>query len=314
MNIDIQVDGEKIIIIRGGGFPSIVKRVDDLISLLPEFDGYNPLSIVSYGNTDTEYILYPVKILDENMEIYGDIVAIEYGEYEIVKGDKLIELLSNAISKPLGIEYNSEIRIKDEVYVKSLITSEVKNLTNKLVDEWNRYRREVLRMSLRSRDIMWREPRKYHIEIGDPILKIHFVKTPTKESIKIDEELKDQIEKKAYEIAMEIEKQEGRHPEFVGNSEHYDIRSLESDEGEYRYIEVKGHAGPEIYAELSYKESEFARKHRNNYWIYIVYNILKGKPVVLRFKDPVKTMVWKEIKIEKVETKFILYPKEEKDE
>ncbi len=44
--------------------------------------------------------------------------------------------------------------------------------------------------------------------------------------------------------------------------EHYDIRSVNPSTGEVRLIEVKGHKGLEIYAELTEDEAELAVRER----------------------------------------------------
>jgi len=54
------------------------------------------------------------------------------------------------------------------------------------------------------------------------------------------------------------------------------------------------------------KEKE---KENERYWLYIVYNIKSGKPKLLVFKDPLKTMNWK--MFEKVEKRkrYVFWPK-----
>ncbi|MEM1509908.1 MAG: DUF3883 domain-containing protein, partial [Thermofilaceae archaeon] len=100
-------------------------------------------------------------------------------------------------------------------------------------------------------------------------------------------------------------------PEILPESEHYDVKSIDPRSGEIRKIEVKGHAGPEIYAELTSAEAELARREGDNYWLYIVYDIMSGSPKLLRFRNPLETMNWREIeKVEKkIEKRVILWPK-----
>ncbi len=92
------------------------------------------------------------------------------------------------------------------------------------------------------------------------------------------------IEEKAMEIAMKYEKEHGRDPKDVSRSEHYDIYSVGSN-GEVRYIEVKGHADPVLIAELTEDEFNFAMRHHDNYWLYLVFD-MNRKPVLLTIRDP----------------------------
>ena len=99
-------------------------------------------------------------------------------------------------------------------------------------------------------------------------------------------------ERKAMEIVMELEKQRlekkygqsGWRIEDVSLHEHYDIRVVEPSIE--RYIEVKGHKPLFLSAEITPAEYEFARKHKDRYWIYLVANLGKKKPVILKIFRP----------------------------
>lgn len=71
-----------------------------------------------------------------------------------------------------------------------------------------------------------------------------------------------EVEKRAIEKVLADEKAEGRLPFLVPEMEHYDIRSVNPSTGEIRLIEVKGHKGLEIYAELTEDEAELATKEK----------------------------------------------------
>jgi hypothetical protein len=123
-------------------------------------------------------------------------------------------------------------------------------------------------------------------------------------------EEKRRIEAEAMRVAMERERKEGRIPEDVSGREHYDILSRDPRTGEVRYIEVKGHAGPSLLAELSEAEYRFAlekaqkKDERESYWLYIVYNIASGKPRLKRIQNPLSKMKVETVKV----TKYILKP------
>lgn len=102
-------------------------------------------------------------------------------------------------------------------------------------------------------------------------------------------------ERKAMEIVMELERKRlekkygpggGWEVKDVSLKEHYDIKVVEP-EGE-RYIEVKGHKPLLLTAEVTSAEYEFATDSKNvdKYWIYIVANLGKKKPVILKVFRP----------------------------
>ena len=69
------------------------------------------------------------------------------------------------------------------------------------------------------------------------------------------------------------------------------------------------HKGLEIYGELTDDEVELARKERDNYWLYIVYDIGSGKPKYVRFRNPIETMNWEKLEKVKTETRYMFWPK-----
>ncbi|HIH73329.1 MAG TPA: DUF3883 domain-containing protein [Thermococcaceae archaeon] len=102
-------------------------------------------------------------------------------------------------------------------------------------------------------------------------------------------------EQKAMQLVMQLEKArlEAKYGsngnwsvEDVSLKEHYDIKVVEP-EGE-RYIEVKGHKPLLLTAELTQAEYGFATAPENadKYWIYIVSNLGKRKPVILKIHKP----------------------------
>lgn len=136
---------------------------------------------------------------------------------------------------------------------------------------------------------------------------IHFIKHSPKPSEDIPEEVKKEIEKKAIEKVLADERAEGRIPYVVPESEHYDVKSINPSTGEIRLIEVKGHKGLEIHAELTEDEFKIAKEQKKRYWLYIVYNIGNGYPIVLKFQDPLETM---ELQVfERKQKRYILQPK-----
>ena len=118
-------------------------------------------------------------------------------------------------------------------------------------------------------------------------------------------EEKKRIETEAMRVALEYERAHGREPVDVSAVEHFDILSRDPRTGEVRYIEVKGHAGPSLLAELSESEYQVAQEKRDRYWLYIVCDIAKGKPQLVAVQDPLSRM-----KVEVVgAVKYILKPR-----
>lgn len=69
----------------------------------------------------------------------------------------------------------------------------------------------------------------------------------------------------------------------------FDSRESEKPEGSReseRYIEVKGHGLGGLGVALEDVEYEFAKKMRDKYWLYIVWNVYKPPHIVACFKDP----------------------------
>ena len=102
-------------------------------------------------------------------------------------------------------------------------------------------------------------------------------------------------EREAMEIIMGLERKRlerkygpggGWEVKDVSLKEHYDIEVVEP--GGKKYIEVKGHKPLLLTAEVTPAEYKFATDSKNvdKYWIYIVANLGKKKPVILKIFRP----------------------------
>ncbi|MEM2936566.1 MAG: DUF3883 domain-containing protein, partial [Candidatus Bathyarchaeia archaeon] len=143
-----------------------------------------------------------------------------------------------------------------------------------------------------------------------PIGGIRFLKPPVLPPDQIPEELKKEVEEEAVKIAESLERAEGRIPNRVPESEHYDLRSVNPSTREMRIIEVKGHRGLEVYGELSEPEASLAERMGDAYWLYIVYGIGIGKPRLLRFRDPLRTMNWKVFERVEKRKRYFVWPRD----
>jgi len=124
------------------------------------------------------------------------------------------------------------------------------------------------------------------------------------------EDVKNIIEEAAMKFVLQKEIEEGRRPDDSPGrrNEHYDIYSYDPSTGEERFIEVKGHAGMQIFAELTEEEFKFGKEKGDKYWLYIVFNLTTvgdlANAKYLRFRNAVNTM---NVKI-KGNARYILTP------
>jgi SNF2 family DNA or RNA helicase len=103
----------------------------------------------------------------------------------------------------------------------------------------------------------------------------------------------DEVERAAIAHVMDYERQQGREPEDQSPLKlPYDIRSVEND-GDTRYIEVKGRAGVGG-VELSEREWLTAENLGKDYWLYVVSDA-KTNPTLTIIRDPARTLPTAEI-------------------
>jgi hypothetical protein len=162
-------------------------------------------------------------------------------------------------------------------------------------------------LGLRDIDKVWLRFQDIEVMPLSPMAYVHVVAKPAAPPEKVSEEMKRRVEEIAMRIVIEKEKEEGRIPERVAESEHYDIKSVNPETGEIRIIEVKGHEGSGVYAELTEEEAKLAERECDRYWLYIVYDIGSENPKLLRFRNPFKTMNLKTF--EKIVRRYILQPR-----
>jgi hypothetical protein len=106
----------------------------------------------------------------------------------------------------------------------------------------------------------------------------------------------DECELAAMKRAMSYERENGWEPEDVSklhDGSGFDIRSVgppdEQGQQAVRRIEVKGRAGDNLPVELTPNEWVQAGRHRESYWLYVVWNA-KKEPRLIRVCDPVATL------------------------
>jgi superfamily II DNA or RNA helicase len=106
----------------------------------------------------------------------------------------------------------------------------------------------------------------------------------------------DEVEAAAMAVAMEFERSQGWEPTDVSkfhDGSGFDIRSVgppdENGQRVVRRIEVKGRAVSNLDVELTPNEWVQAARHRESYWLYVVWNA-KTDAKLHRINDPVGTL------------------------
>ncbi|MEM4488723.1 MAG: helicase-related protein [Desulfurococcaceae archaeon] len=290
---------------RGHEMPKALNTLDDFFGLL-RYKKSSTTTIVSFGGSEDELLLLNLKVTCNGITVYSEPVGVYYKSRRVLRGADLIAEVSSALSGCIGV---SEERYPSlPVDLKALIVSNVRSALRSVLFPLTSYRDNLVREGLRDLD-KWPNESNYNFEFSEPFGCIKFIAGLPRETAKPPEDVKRRVEEEAVKFALKTETDEGRIAVTVPASEHYDIRSIDPRTGNVRKIEVKGHAGLEIYGELTDDEAELAKKEKENYWLYIVYDIDSGSPKLLRFRNPLETMNWKIF--EKVERRYVLWPREQ---
>jgi superfamily II DNA or RNA helicase len=297
-------------VIRGTEMPITVKTIDHMFGILASKSLENPYcGVVAYGEKDGMFTMFPVNLTSrkDNTTIYRELVGVNLENGQILRGPHLLNIISQALSSCIGVTEFTPQNFDVPLMLKVDVIEEFNRSAAEILTPVGMYANKLESLGLRDADKTFLKASEVEVKIHKPICLIRFVKRPMGSPVTLPEELKREIEEKAVQYVMEVEKSEGRIPMRVSEVEHYDIKSLEPATGNVRYIEVKGHGGPEVFGELTEDEARLARDRGEAYWLYIVYDIESGNPKFLRFKDPFETMNWEVF--EKVEKRYKLWPK-----
>jgi len=289
--------------------------IDDIYGLFPKNYAKDtlelkPVNLVAYGKPESTVIILPVEVKDRKSGVllYRELVGVRREDNDVLRGEHLLSFLSEVLANCLGLM--GETKLDSEIPIENLgeLVNTIKENVKRILEPISRYMRTVESLKLRDIDKVWLRFQDIEITPLSPIAYVYIITKPAALPEMVSEEKKRRIEEIAMRIVIEKEKEEGRIPESVAESEHYDIKSINLETGEIRLIEVKGHEGSGFYAELTEDEAKLAERECDRYWLYIVFDIGSENPKLLRFRDPLKTMNWKIF--EKVEKRFILWPKE----
>lgn len=290
-----------------------IDTMDDIYGLFARKQAQNivgskTVSLVAYGVPEDTTVILPVEVRDRKsgLLLYRELVGVEVEKNNVLRGEQLLSFLSEKMANCLGLMEVTEPDLEIPVVNLAEIINTMKESLARILEPITRYTRILESLRLRNADKTWIRLGDIEITPLEPIAHVHIVAKPTDLS-EASEEMKRKVEETAIRIVIEKEKEEGRIPERVAESEHYDIKSVNPETGEVRIIEVKGHAKPEVYAELTEDEAKLAEKEGDRYWLYIVYDVTSENPKLLRFRDPLKTMNLKAL--EKIIKRYILWPR-----
>jgi hypothetical protein len=284
----VRAEGGRLFVRAPGGasipFDEPVKALKALLAGLPR-GGRAPF-IVSLGGGEGEVRVYEVGVaLRGGPVVYREPVGVD-ASGRLLRGAELLEALAKALAGAVFEAQEFTARFDEDLFkLRSYATELLRDLTA----DFARYRDGVARLRLAAGGGSPLE----QLEVREPRL-IGVVRFTSEASFTSERELsaeeKGRIEAEAMRVAMEYERSQGREPVDVSGREHFDILSRDPRTGEVRYIEVKGHAGPSLLAELSEAEYRVAREKRDRYWLYIVCNIASGKPQLVAVQDPLSRM------------------------
>jgi hypothetical protein len=284
----VRAEGGRLFVRAPGGvsipFDEPVKALKALLAGLPR-GGRTPF-IVSLGGGEREVRVYEVGVaLRGGPVVYREPVGVDTSG-RLLRGAELLEALAKALAGAVFEAQEFTARFDEDLFkLRSYATELLRDLTA----DFARYRDGVARLRLAAGGGSPLE----QLEVREPRL-IGVVRFTSEASFTSERELsaeeKRRIEAEAMRVAMEYERGQGREPVDVSGREHFDILSRDPRTGEVRCIEVKGHAGPSLLAELSEAEYRVAREKRDRYWLYIVCNIAGGKPQLVAVQDPLSRM------------------------
>ena len=303
-------DGGSLRIARGAEMPITIKTIDQMFGILASKRHESPYNgLVAYGEKEGTVAIFPVSLTSrkDGLTIHKELIGASLEDGRILRGPQLLNTISQALSSCIGVTEFDHQNFDIPLILKVEVIEEFNRCTAEILSPIGIYANKLEGLGLRDADKTFLKASEVEVKIQRPICLIKFVRPPLSPYVGPSEELKKEIEEKAVKYVMEVEKLEGRTPVRVSEGEHYDIKSVEPATGIVRLIEVKGHGASEVFGELTEDEAKLAYEEGEAYWLYIVYDIESGKPKLLRFKDPFKTMNWEVF--EKVEKRYRLWPK-----
>jgi len=262
-----------------------LRKAIEFMQVISSDKGTVPSLILSSGGI--EGIKYLVRVSYQNNRDYFLLYDPVRKDFKI--GVNLLEYLREVIRGGMSVPSGGNIKPKLTYADRAKIRRKIDEIRGYQVKPFERYLKE----SKDFRDEAFPESKE---DVSMEVICV-FVNTSEDLLSRPDPSLRNEIEKAAMEVAKKYEVENGRKPEDVSDTESYDLYSSSSG-GEERFIEVKGHLGFRLYAELTENEYNIAKEKREKYYLYLVINleenefggIDKEKAVLLEFRDPIESM------------------------
>jgi len=273
--------GKKILEVQGKSYP--ISSARDTVRMLEELRGLRSNLIIIPGEVVGEEYVIAVKAFAGGDELLEFPVVVDVNKHVLVGIDALRYL--NAIIGKTASPTEVDVEMKPDVMMKAKAKRVVNEIFEGAVALRARYEEECLSRGIKT-ERLWNNQIEWRTET---ILNILRIGKEERSSEPISSEIRDMVEREAMAHAIKYEERHGRSVRDVHEAEHYDLYSYDAVTGEERYIEVKGHYGKKIFAEMPEKEFELAKRLKDKYFLYIVYDIGK-EPTLLCFRDPVETL------------------------
>ncbi|MEM3646880.1 MAG: DUF3883 domain-containing protein [Thermofilum sp.] len=238
------------------------------------------------------YILYRVAV-NLGGRVVSDLVGLEVNVDEnriaTLRGVSLVDVVSRMLFESLPVdEVHGYLRDQLEQYAVDY-ASYVRTVgiaLDKVLENARKYedaKKEVFsRIGLESKPLYSTRAKVVELQPIAVFFTLGFLPESTYTSTT---RVWGEFEKKyLLEVVAELEKKAGREPKLVNIAEHYDIYSKSSTEE--RFIECKGFVRPRLEFELTEREHETAKSLGDGYWLYLVYGVGTGNPVVLAIRNP----------------------------
>lgn len=214
-----------------------------------------------------------VAIADVDMGGYRIRVPLVFSDGNLLLGAYALQYLLDVVKIAV---------VPDEVYTRETLEPSIFTVKNKLTEVLNP-------LTLPYRDYGWNaEIRDVKLDIICRILWL------SEETLSTSKDYAINVGYSAEKFAEEYEKVRGNRVESRQSLRKYDLYSFKEEEADKpegmreseRYIEVKGHGKGGGLQSMPPEELEFGKEMGEKYWLYIVWNVLEGNPILVAFRNP----------------------------
>lgn len=207
-------------------------------------------------------------------------IPLIYSDGSVSGGSRDVKLGAKALEYLLTVARRSAV--PDEVYTRETLEPSRYAIKNRLEDRLN-----VLIQPFRGYG--WDTAiRGIEIKILCKVLRLSI------ETLSGSKEYSRNVGFQAEKFAAEYERSRGFEVDSRQTLMKYDLYSFDPSEADKpeghrnseRYIEVKGHGKGGVLGELPMDEFKLGKEMGDKYWLYLVWYVLEGSPVLVAFRDP----------------------------